>query len=68
MNEVEPLETARSLAKLLKPSQSGGIGASTIYLLAKEGKIPAYRVGRTGIRFRISEVLDALRVKHEKAR
>ena len=35
----------------------------SIYRLAKEGKIPFYRVGpkQTGIRFIASEVLDALR-------
>ena len=65
MNEkVEPLETARALAKALRgQAGTGGIGASTIYRLAQEKKIPAYRVGRTGIRFRLSEVLDAIRIK-----
>lgn len=61
--EVEPLQTARALAKTLKGPTSSGIGASTLYRLANEGKLPAYRVGRTGIRFRLSEVLDSMRIK-----
>jgi excisionase family DNA binding protein len=63
IQDVEPLRTARDLAKTLKGPASSGIGASTLYRLASEGKLPAYRVGRTGIRFRLSEVLDYIRIK-----
>jgi excisionase family DNA binding protein len=37
------------------------VSARTVYRLAKDGKIPSYRVGRQ-IRFSLSEVDQALRV------
>ena len=53
----EPLETAMELerAKIVKKNCA--------YKLAKAGVIPSYLVGpkRTGVRFRRSEVLAALR-------
>ena len=53
----EPLETAMELerADILKKGSA--------YTLAKQGIIPSYLVGpkRTGVRFRRSEVLAALR-------
>ena len=36
-------------------------GKSTIYKLAKERKIPVVRIGMTGVRFDVDEVLEALK-------
>jgi excisionase family DNA binding protein len=47
-------------ARILKEALEG-IAGSTIYRMAKEGKIPCYRVGRRGIRFDVEEVRAALR-------
>jgi hypothetical protein len=56
-DESEPLETAAQLAR------AGILQKSTAYKLAKQGIIPSYLVGpkQTGVRFRRSEVLAALR-------
>ncbi len=35
-------------------------GRSTIYKMIKDGAIPSYRVGATGIRVCVAEVLSAL--------
>lgn len=53
----EPLETATDLEK------AGILKRSGAYRLAKAGVIPSYMVGskQTGVRFRRSEVLAALR-------
>lgn len=53
----EPLETATEL------DQAGIIKRACAYKLAKQGIIPSYLVGpkQTGVRFRRSEVLAALR-------
>ena len=53
----EPLETATELDR-------DGIGKrGVLYKMAKDGLIPSYLVGlkQTGVRFRRSEVLAALR-------
>jgi hypothetical protein len=54
---IEPLETAAELEK------AGILKKSSAYKLAKQGIIPSYLVGpkQTGVRFRRSEVLAALR-------
>ena len=53
----EPLETATEL------ELAGIVKRGCAYKLAKQGVIPSYLVGpkRTGVRFRRSEVLAALR-------
>lgn len=53
----EPLETAAELER------AGILKRSGAYRLAKTGLIPSYMVGpkQTGVRFRRSEVLEALR-------
>ncbi len=53
----EPLETATELER------AGIVKRSCAYKLAKQGIIPSYLVGpkQTGVRFRRSEVLGALR-------
>ena len=53
----EPLETATEL------DQAGIVKRGSAYKLAKQGIIPSYLVGpkQTGVRFRRSEVLAALR-------
>jgi hypothetical protein len=53
----EPLETAIELER------AGIVKRACAYKLAKAGVIPSYLVGpkRTGVRFRRSEVLVALR-------
>lgn len=55
--EVEPLLSAGDL------EDRGILRKSSAYRLAKCGAIPSYLVGpaRTGVRFRVSEVLAALR-------
>ena len=55
--EVEPLLTASQL------EAKGILRRTTAYRLAKSGAVPSYSVGpaRTGVRFRVSEVLEALR-------
>ena len=54
---VEPLETAAALEK------AGIVKRSCAYKLSRAGVIPSYLVGpkQTGVRFRRSEVLAALR-------
>ena len=54
---TEPLETAADLER------AGILHKSCAYKLAKQGLIPSYLVGpkQTGVRFRRSEVLAALR-------
>ena len=54
---IEPLETAAEL------EEAGILKKSSAYKLAKRGLIPSYLVGpkQTGVRFRRSEVLAALR-------
>ena len=54
---AEPLETATDLER------AGIVKRGSAYKLAKQGIIPSYLVGpkRTGVRFRRSEVLAALR-------
>ena len=54
---TEPLETAADLEK------AGIVRRGSAYKLAKAGLIPSYGVGpkQTGVRFRRSEVLAALR-------
>ena len=53
----EPLETAAQLER------AGILHRGSAYKLAKQGIIPSYLVGpkQTGVRFRRSEVLAALR-------
>jgi hypothetical protein len=53
----EPLETATELER------AGIVKKGSAYKLAKQGIIPSYLVGpkQTGVRFRRTEVLDALR-------
>ena len=55
--EVEPLITASFL------DRKGVLRKSAAYRLAQRGAIPSYMVGegQTGVRFRLSEVLNALR-------
>jgi len=55
VSNIEQLLTPRKAASLL------GIGASTLYQMARRGEIPSYAVGRTGRRVILSEVLAALR-------
>jgi hypothetical protein len=57
----EPLESAIDLER------AGILKRSGAYRLAKSGLVPSYLVGpkRTGVRFRRSEVLAALRRKPE---
>ena len=50
------LVKAKELVKEL-----GEIGVSTVYRMAKDGKIPFYVVGKAGVRFNILEVVAALR-------
>ena len=56
-SDDEPLETAAELER------AGILHKSCAYKLVKLGILPHYRVGpkRTGLRFRRSEVLAALR-------
>ena len=37
------------------------VAKSTIYMLAKGGQIPVVRIGKTGVRFDIDQVLAALK-------
>ena len=55
--ELEPLLSAGEL------EDRGILTRSSAYRLAQSGAIPSYLVGpaRTGVRFRVSEVLHALR-------
>jgi hypothetical protein len=55
--EVEPLVSANEL------EAKGLLKKSSAYRLARQGVIPSYMVGpsQTGVRFRVSEVLGALR-------
>jgi hypothetical protein len=57
VNVIEPLVSANEL------EAHGVLRKSSAYRLAKRGLIPSYMVGpsQTGVRFRVSEVLSALR-------
>lgn len=55
MTTQETLLRASDLARRLS------CGKSTIYKLAKEGQIPVVRIGMTGVRFDIDEVMEALK-------
>lgn len=50
---------------MAKAFEQIGIPRQAIYRLARKGRIPYFRVGSrgAGLRFRIDEVLEALRVK-----
>jgi excisionase family DNA binding protein len=54
MATAEVLVTARSIA------EATSLEPETILQLARENRIPAYRLGRKIVRFRLSEVLGAL--------
>lgn len=56
-SSIERLETAMDLER------AGIVKRGSAYKLAKQGVIPSYMVGpkQTGVRFRRSEVLAALR-------
>lgn len=54
MDTTETLDKAAGIAKRLN------CGKSTIYKLAKAGKIPTVRIGKTGVRFDYRAVLQAL--------
>ena len=53
-------ELELSKAKDLAP-QLGAVGVRTLYRMAAQGLIPFYRVGRSGVRFNLDEVREALR-------
>lgn len=55
----EPFVTVEELARIL------GVRTSWVYMKASDGVIPHLRAGRY-LRFRVSEVLDALTVEAEK--
>lgn len=50
-NEIEPMVTAAAIAKLL------GVSSNWVRTEARLGNLPAYRLGRSVWRFRVSEVL-----------
>lgn len=52
---------AGKLVKAKAAKEALGTATSTLYRMAKAGKIPSYTVGRTGVRFDIEEVRAALR-------
>jgi excisionase family DNA binding protein len=54
VEQTERLDRAEDLAKFLN------IGRSSVYLLAKQGRIPCIRFGVTGVRFDRRAVLEAL--------
>lgn len=54
MSTAETLDKAAGIARRLN------CGKSTIYKLAKAGKIPTVRIGKTGVRFDYNAVLEAL--------
>ena len=55
MSTTKALERASGIAMRLNCAKS------TIYKLAKAGEIPTVRIGKTGVRFDIDEVLKALK-------
>lgn len=54
MQTTDTLEKAAGIARRLN------CGKSTIYKLARTGKIPTVRIGKTGVRFDYHDVLEAL--------
>ena len=54
MFTTQTLDKADGIAKRLN------CGKSTIYKLAREGKIPTVRIGKTGVRFDYHAVFEAL--------
>jgi excisionase family DNA binding protein len=55
VSDFEPLVDALMVGEVLDTS------ARHVQRLAKSGQIPYYRVGARNLRFRLSEVLEALR-------
>ena len=55
MDTTETLYKAAGIARRLN------CGKSTIYKLASAGKIPTFRIGKTGVRFDYRAVLEALK-------
>jgi len=56
---IEKLITKKQVAEVL------GIHPRTVTRLVTEGRIPVIRVGRTAVRFRLSDVLAALECREE---
>ena len=52
----EPLVKSYAIAEILD------VSSRHVLMLSERGEIPSYRLGRRCIRFRISEVMDALGV------
>lgn len=57
MEDEEKLVTGREVVA----ATGERMGYSTLLRMAKAGKVPYYEVGETGKRFRIREVLAAMR-------
>jgi len=58
------MQTTESTRKILKAKPLARIldcGVSTVYALAKAGKIPCLGIGDTGVRFDLEAVLEALK-------
>lgn len=54
------MENTKTLVRAAQVAHHMNCGKSTVYLLAKNGKIPVVKIGRTGVRFDLDSVLDAL--------
>jgi hypothetical protein len=63
MREVRMEDRNRSLVSAAALEQRGILRRGTAYRMAKAGQIPCYSVGTKGrgVRFRVEEVLAALR-------
>jgi len=58
------MDESVSPQKLIKADELArrlACGKSTVYMLAKAGKIPSIAIGQTAVRFDFSAVLEALK-------
>ena len=61
MRREELMQSTKQLARAEELAQRLRCGKSTVYSLAKAGKIPCIGIGKKGVRFDIDEVLAALK-------
>lgn len=58
------MQTIESSGKLIKAKALArhlDCGISTVYALAKAGRIPSISIGQVGVRFDLGQVLEALK-------
>lgn len=60
---MQTIESSEKLIKAKALARHLDCGISTVYALAKAGRIPCISIGQVGVRFDLNNVLEALRRK-----